>query len=157
MTWSVQASRAYLHSPEQLTPGQNQNRTTASATYNRPLPHGNWQTTFAWGRDENRPGSTSDAFLLESAASQNRHTVFGRAENVSKDELFANRPASPLNGRLFNVSKFSVGYFYTLPLAKPFALSVGGLVSRYALPTALDPAYGANPTSFMLFARLSLQ
>ncbi len=155
--WSLQVSRGYLHSPEQLTPNQNQNRTTASATYNRPLRHGAWQTTFAWGRDENRPGSTSDAYLLESAVSRGRHTLFGRAENVSKDELFIQQPASPLNGRLFNVSKFSLGYFYTVPLAKPFAVDVGGLVSEYALPTVLKADYGSAPTSFMMFARFKLR
>ena len=154
--WSLQVSRGYLHSPEQLTPDQNQNRTTASATYNRPIAQGSWQTTFAWGRDENRPGSTSDAFLLESAVSRGRHTLFGRAENVSKDELFADQPTSPLNGRLINVSKFSLGYLYTVPLAKPFAVDVGGLVSKYALPTVLNAAYGTEPTSFMVFARFKL-
>jgi hypothetical protein len=155
--WSLQVSRGYLHSPEQLTPLVNQDRTTASATYNHPLARGNWQTTLAWGRDANHPGTTTDAFLLESAASYGRHTVFGRAENVSKDELFADQPASPLFGRVFNVSKFSVGYFYTLPIARPFALDLGGLVSKYALPRALDSAYGADPTSFMLFARIKLE
>ena len=154
--WSLQVSRGHLHSPEQLTPLVDQDRTTASATYNRPLAHGNWQTTFAWGRDENQPGNTSDAFLLESAASFSRHTFFGRAENVDKDELFSDQPTSPFFGRTFNVSKFSFGYFYTLPIGRPFALDLGGLVSKYALPSALDSTYGANPTSFMLFARFKL-
>ena len=154
---SLQVSRGHLHSPEQLTPMEDQDRTTASATYNEPLARGNWQTTFAWGRDENRPGTTSDAFLLESAASWRRHTLFARAENVGKDELFDNQPASPLAGRLFNVSKFSVGYFYTIPTSRLLAVDLGGLVSKYALPSTLDAAYGSDPTSFMLFARLKLR
>lgn len=154
---SLQVSHGRLHSPEQLTPAQNQNRTTASASYNQPLARGNWQTTFAWGRDENRPGSTSDAYLLESAASWRRHTVFGRAENVDKDELFDNQPNNPLAGRLFNVSKISLGYFYTLPLARPFAIDLGGLVSKYALPTVLNATYGSDPTSFMAFVRFKLR
>jgi hypothetical protein len=154
--WSLQVSRGYLHSPEQLTPLVDQDRTTASATYNRPLAHGNWQTTFAWGRDANRPGSTTDALLLESALSHGRNTLFGRAENVPKDELFADQPTSPFFGRVFNVSKFSLGYYYTLPIQRPFVLDLGGLVSKYALPSALDSAYGADPTSFMLFARFKL-
>jgi hypothetical protein len=154
--WSLQVSRGHLHSPEQLTPLVNQDRTTASATYNRPLAHGNWETTVAWGRDENQPGNTSDAFLLESAASFGRHTFFERAENVDKDELFSDQPTSPFSGRTFNVSKFSFGYFYTLPIGRPFALDLGGLVSKYALPSELDSTYGADPTSFMLFARFKL-
>jgi hypothetical protein len=154
---SLQVSHGSLHSPEQLNPAQNQTRTTASATYNRPLAHGNWQTTFAWGRDENRPGNTSDAFLLESAASWRRHTVFGRAENVGKDELFDDQPHSPYAGRVINVSKFSLGYFYTVPATRILAVDLGGLVSKYALPAVLDATYGADPTSFMLFARFKLR
>ena len=153
---SLQLSHGYLKSPEQLEPTVDQRRTTASATYNLPLRHGNWQTTFAWGRKTNLPGTTTDAYLLELAVTVGRHTVFGRAENVDKDELFANSPADPLHGRAFNVSQVSAGYAYTLPLANTFAVDLGGLVTRYALPSALDAAYGADPTSFMLFARFKI-
>jgi hypothetical protein len=34
---------------------------------------------------------------------------------------------------------------------------VGGLVSKYSMPSELDPVYGSNPTSFMLFARVKIQ
>ncbi len=154
--WSLQVSRGHLVSPEQLEPERGQDRTTASATYNRRLAQGEWQTTLAWGRDENRPGVTTDAFLLESALSRGRHTVFGRAEAVDKDELFANAPADPLNGRAFGVGKVSLGYVHTLPTTRGLALDLGGLVSRYVLPAALDRAYGADPTSFMLFTRVKV-
>jgi len=50
---SFQVSAGWLHSPEQLTPNVDQWRTTASGTYNLPLPKGNWQTLLAWGRDRN--------------------------------------------------------------------------------------------------------
>jgi hypothetical protein len=154
---SLQVSHGHLASPEQLTPGVNQDRTTASATYNLPLGGGDWQTTLAWGRDANSPGGASNAFLLETAVSKGRHTVFGRAENVDKDELFNNDPTSPLHGRSFNVSKLSLGYYYTAPIEKHASLDLGGLASRYALPAALDASYGEAPTSFMLFARVTLR
>ena len=131
-----------------------QRRTTASATYNLPLSNGNWQTTLAWGRNDNSSGHTLDAYLLESAVSWDRHTVFARAENVAKDELFDS--GDPLSGHTFRVSKFSVGYIYDLPLAEHLKLGLGALGSVYALPSALAPAYGNNPTSFMLFARMKL-
>lgn len=155
--WSLQVSRGHLNSPEQLEPEVNQDRTTASATYNKALRGGgDWQTTLAWGRDENSPGHTTDAFLLDSAVSIGRHTVFGRAETVDKDELFANDLASPLRDRSFHVSKFSAGYLYTLPVRAHLALDLGGLVSKYAFPSALDGAYGSDPTSFMLFTRIKI-
>lgn len=154
--WSMQVSHGYLHSPEQLQPNVNQRRTTASATYNRQIGGGNWQTTLAWGRDQDRPGNTTDAYLVDSAVSFGRHTVFGRAENVDKDELFAAQPSSAFYGRVFDASKFSLGYFYTVPLNRHLGLDLGGLVSKYALPSALDGAYGSDATSFMLFGRFEL-
>ena len=160
--WSLQVSRGHLKSPEQLDPDQDQDRTTASATYNRPLKltprwSGNWQTTFAFGRDADSPGHTTDEYLIDSAASLGRHTVFTRAENVSKDDLFADLPASPLYERVFNVSQYTVGYYYTLPFARVYAADVGGLATRYSLPTALNGTYGADPTSFLLFTRVKLR
>jgi hypothetical protein len=158
--WSLQVSHGYMKSPEQLDPEVNQRRTTASASYNRPVrwrgADGNWQTTFAWGRNVNRPGRTTDAFLVESALTIRHHTVFGRVENVGKDELFADDPLNPLHGRMFNVTKVSLGYAYTLPVVRHVALDVGGLVSKYALPGALHGTYGSSPTSFMLFTRIKL-
>ncbi len=159
----MQVSYGELKSPEQLEPEVNQRRTTASVTWNRAYARGNWQTTFAWGRDVNVPPSaqgssrTLDALLLDSAASLDRHTVFGRLENADKDELFDDDEASPLHGLSFNVSKLSLGYFYTVPVTRWAAADFGGLVSGYALPSALAPAYGSSPTSFMLFTRVKLR
>jgi hypothetical protein len=152
--WSLQVSWGYLHSPEQLEPEVDQRRTTASVIYNYPFANGNWQATLAWGENSNSPGKTLDAFMLESAVSWDRHTVFGRAENVAKDELFTQ--PDPLAGRSFHVSKLSLGYVYDFPLSDHLKLGLGALGSVYALPNALDPAYGNSPTSFMLFARMKL-
>ena len=157
--WSLQVSRGRLTSPEQLEADVDQNRTTASATYNRASPGSNWQTTFAWGRVEMLPGGgakaeTLDAYLLESALTKGRNTVFGRVENADKNELFPE--GDPRDGTVQNVTKLSVGYFRTLAVRDHVAVDLGGLVSGYALPSALDSTYGKDPTSFMLFARFKL-
>lgn len=153
--WAFQASYGFLKSPEQLTPNVDQHRITASATYNHPLKGGNWQTTLAWGRDYNHPGSTLDAFLLESAATFGRHTVFGRAENVQKDELFAE--PSALTGEVFRVSELTLGYVYDLPLAKHLALGLGVQGSVNFVPAVIKPAYGGDPTGYMPFLRLKIR
>jgi hypothetical protein len=60
--WSLQWSAAHLASPEQLHLGLDVLRMTTSATYNRPLVGGNWQTTVAWGRNKRAsplPAATS--------------------------------------------------------------------------------------------------
>ena len=159
---SLQASEGHLKSPEQLTPYQDQDRTTASATYNRPLRlgprwRGDWQTTLAWGEDRDRPGHDTSEYLLDSAASLGRHTLFFRAENVAKDELFDDQPTSPLYGRVVDVSQYTLGYYYTVPFARALGLDLGGLVTRYSLPAALNGTYGADPTSFLLFTRVRVR
>jgi len=153
---SMQVSYGFLKSPEQLEPDVDQHRTTASATYNLPLTVGTWQSTLAWGRLQNDPGHTLDAWLGESAVSFGPHTLFGRAEWAQKDELFDDDPTNPLFRQVFDVSTLSVGYFYTLAIRGGIAADVGGLVSGYNLPAALKPYYGSSPTSFMLFTRFKL-
>ncbi len=126
-----------------------------SASYNLPYANGNWQTTLAWGRNVNQPGNTLDAVLLESAASWHNHTVFARAENAQKDELFA--APSPLAGRVFDVSSVSLGYVYDIPFVDHLKLGLGAVGTVYDLPAAIQPAYGSGPVSYMLFTRLKLE
>lgn len=154
--WSLQISHGRLDSPEQLEPGVDQNRTTASVAYNRAFgENNNWQTTLAWGRNGKDPGATTDALLLESAVRlEDRHTFFGRAEYTEKDELF---PAPhPLAGQTFEVGKLSLGYIRDIALSKNVTLGLGGLGSVYAIPDRIAPFYGDTPVSFMLIARMKL-
>jgi hypothetical protein len=151
--WSLQTSWGYLKSPEQLTPGIDENRVTASGTYNLPFGDNVWATTFAWGRKMNHPGHTLDGFLLETElVLHDTHTIFARTERVTEDELFAE---GPLAGGLYTVEKISLGYIRDVHLDDHLKLGIGGVVSRYDYPSALDRAYG-DPTSYMIFVRLKL-
>lgn len=153
--WSLQLSQGYIHSPEELQPQVNQHRTTASASYNRPLQDGNWATTVAWGRDDNRPGDVLNAYLAESEFTWHAaHTVFACLERVQEDELFGS--PSPLAGQIVGVSKLSVGYIHDWSLGEHLYFGLGGLVSLYSLPSAVNAAYG-SPRSYMAFARLKLE
>jgi hypothetical protein len=153
--WALQASYGWIRSPEQLTPDVDQHRVTASAAYNKAFAGGNWQTTFAWGRNYDRPGNTLDAFLLESAVSVGRSTVFARAETVQKDELF--EPPSPLAGRVFRVSEVSLGYVYDIPIARHAAVGLGAAGTLNLPGSALKAAYGSSPTGWTPFLRLKLR
>jgi hypothetical protein len=153
--WSMQVSYGWLNSPEQLEPRVNTQRFTASVTHNHVWSNNNWQTTFAWGRNSNNPGRELDGFLLESAIHlQDKHTVFGRAERVTKDELF--EPPDPRAGKPFTVNKVSLGYIYDFPPMHHVRCGLGALGSVDVLPGRLDSAYGDTPLSFMLFARVKL-
>jgi hypothetical protein len=154
--WSAQISHGHIVSPEALEPGVNVDRTTASMAYNFALDANNWQTTLAWGRNTPSQGTSSNAYLLESTYTAGKsHTFFFRGESVDKNEFFL--PGTPLAGQDFKVGKASVGYIHDFPANGHYALGIGGLVSKYALPSALTPAYGASPTSGMLFVRLKIK
>jgi hypothetical protein len=152
--WALQVSYGFIKSPEQLEPTVNQHRTTASVSYNMPFENGNWQTTLAWGRNANAPGNTLDAFLLESAVSWHKSTIFARAESVEKDELC--QIPNPLAGRVFRVGTFSLGYVYDIPIVDHLKLGLGAVGSVYDLPSAIQPSYGSDPVSYMVFTRLKI-
>jgi hypothetical protein len=152
--WSLQASSGHLVSPEQLQPDVNVRRTTASASYNAPLGRW-WQTSLIWGRNSPSAGRASAGWLLESAAQPLAgQTFFGRIERVAKDELFL--PGAVLFDDSFTINKLSLGYIHDVMRLQSINLGVGGLVSVYRFPAALDGVYGAHPTSFMLFVRARL-
>ena len=152
--WSMQASWGSINSPEALEADIDQQRISASVSYNVPLASGNWQTTFAWGRNDKQPGDVTNALLLESALTWNAHTVFGRAEHTEKDELFGE--GHPLHHQTFDVSKFSLGYVYDIPITQHLKLGVGAVGSAYAFPGELDAYYGSDPLSGTVFTRLKL-
>ena len=63
---SLQGSWAHLEEPEQLEPGVDQRRWSASGIYTRPTANGWWSSTLAWGR-KTIDGEAQDAFALESS------------------------------------------------------------------------------------------
>jgi hypothetical protein len=152
--WSLQASTGHLVSPEQLQPEVNVQRTTASVSYQAPFTY-SWQTTFAFGRNVPSVGLSSNAWLLESEARITlEHTVFARLERVAKDELFL--PDSVFYGRNFTINALTIGYIRDFARVRLVRLGVGGLVTSYSYPQALNASYGYRPTSFMLFMRARL-
>jgi hypothetical protein len=147
---SLQASWGHFVSPEQLAPGENQTRWSASAIYTRPLGDGWWSTTLAWGR-RTSDRRDLDAFVLESAVRQGAWTVFGRAERTDNDELTGGH-----HGPAFTVGKASLGLVRDFRLAPHLAFGPGALVSQNFVPAALRASYGGNVRGFLAFVRLKV-
>jgi hypothetical protein len=153
--WALQISRGRIKSPEELHPDVDVDRTTASAIYHRSFGAASTQTTLAWGRNAPSHGQATNTFLLESAVRMSRtHTFFARAERAEKNELFLQ--GDPRADETFRVGKLTLGYVYDFPREGHFKIGIGGLVSKYSLPSELHSTYGSNPTSFMLFARVKI-
>ena len=150
--WSLQASYGDLESPEGLEPETRVRRTTLSASHHAAAMGGQWQTTFAWGRnDKISPGGRRalPGWLLESTYRLRSHTIFGRLERVKNDELFGED--EPLHGRAFVIEKVSLGYIQDFAKTGAVNWGVGVLGSAYRKPAELDPHYGSRPHSVMFF------
>jgi hypothetical protein len=151
--WALQVSRGRLESPEQLEPGIDVDRTTASVLHATDWGTGHWETTFAWGRNEKRPGPSLDGFLAESAVElQGKHTLFARFERVEKDELF--EEPDPRHGQPFWVGKLAGGYRYDFP-GRP-AVGLGVVGSLIQVPAEIRDDYGSSAGAAMLFTRIQL-
>jgi hypothetical protein len=172
---SVQGSWGHLHAPEQLEPAVDVNRSTVSVIYNAPLAeNGNLQTTLAWGRNQRRPGRTTNAYLFEGAAAfLTRHTVFYRIENLENDELIAAVLGLPIvihgpaKGIAFRerggtppvavVTKVASGYVYDALVGEGYRGGPGFDLSVVHVPQRLEASYGGDwIPSWMVFFRLRL-
>jgi hypothetical protein len=154
--WAFQVSYGRLHSPEQLEPEVNVDRTTASAMAAGGDEDRRWAATLAWGQNRNRPGPILDAFLLEGAAVvHTKHTFFARGEYAEKNELFD--PADPRSGSVYEVGAIEGGYRYDVWSAGHLRVGLGALGTISFVPSSIQDVYGENPASWMLFTRIALR
>lgn len=152
-TLALQGSWGYFRSPEQLEPGVNQKRLSASALWADEIAAG-WKAaaTLAWGR-KTVHGHKDDGIAAEASLKHAEWTLFGRAERVENRELLGLEENAPA----FRVSKISLGAIRDWRVADHLSFGVGGLYSVNFVPSALAPLYGGhNPTGAMGFVRLRL-
>ena len=151
-TLGLQGSWAHLVDPEQLEPGVNQNRLSASALWADEIGPG-WHAaaTLAWGR-KSAHGHNDDGVAVEGSLRHAKWTLFGRGEWTENRELIhgQDEPA-------YKVGKVSIGALRDFRVAEHLSLAAGGLVSLNFVPDGLAPLYGGhNPTGGMAFVRLKL-
>ncbi len=154
---SLQGSWGHFESPEQLEPGVNQRRWSASGTFTKPMTDGWWSTTFAWGR-KGVEGENYDAFALESSLNWKDWTLFGRGEMTENNELFGHHEEEEEghHGEAFRVGKMSLGLVRDFRLAENLKLGLGGLYAFNFVPDELEDAYGGDPQGAMAFVRLKV-
>jgi hypothetical protein len=159
--WSGQYSWAHLHSPEAISPSENQDRMTASLMYNRPLAHqGNWASTLAWGRTHEFPDNLfENSYLLESTLRFRVHNyAYTRLEDVDRTTLLllGERPipsgfTEQSAGR---VQAYTFGYDRDLGRIPHLATALGAQVTAYTPGSKLQPVYGTDPMGVVVFLRL---
>jgi hypothetical protein len=149
--WTAQYSIGHLDHPEALEPW-NQWRQTASVEYNHPLVLGNFATSLVWGRvHEIATTARLNGYLLESTLNfLRRDYVFTRMELVDKNELFPEAATHPA----YRIGAYTFGGVRDLVQTRAWQLGLGGDVTFYSKPAALDAAYGVHPVSFQIFLRV---
>ena len=158
--WSGQYSFARIASPEALFPQENQDRMTASAMYNRPLPQGNWASTLVWGRTRSMPdNSISNSYLFESTLRfHTKDSAWTRVENAERsNELILGEAPLPHGFQeqpVGHVQAYTLGYDRDFDLVPHLASAIGAQVTTYGVPDRLRSIYGEHPVGVAMFVRL---
>ncbi|MCL6740947.1 hypothetical protein LZ518_07360 [Sphingomonas sp. RB56-2] len=151
---AVQGSWGHFEDSEQLEPGVDQKRWSASALYAREVAPG-WKLagTLAWGR-KTIEHHKDDAYVAEASLKHGPWTVFGRGEVTENRELVD----AEEHGPAFSVGKVSLGAIHDFKLGDQVALGLGGLLALNFVPDDLKPLYGSsNPVGAMGFVRLKVE
>lgn len=157
--WSGQYSIGRLRGPEQLFPGEDTLRMTASINYNRPFKNGNWASMLLWGRNRDIPdGQVFNSYLLESTVRFAKHNfAWTRVENVDRSNLLelGENPLPPGFEERFlaRVQAYSFGYDREFNLIPHVASALGAQYTLYAKPAFLDSLYGQHPMGVVAFVR----
>jgi hypothetical protein len=149
--WTAQYSYGRLLHPEALDPN-NERRQTASLEYNRGLSGGNWATSLIWGsKHKELDNTTQNSYLVESTLNfLARNYAYTRLELVDKDELFPEAITHPA----YRIGAYTFGGVRDFVHNERWQVGLGGDVTFYSKPGALDAFYGNNPVSFHLFVRV---
>lgn len=152
---SLQASYAFLKSPEALHPEENNQRVTASVIYNRPVfTDRNLQATAVWGRNH-AGGQNLDSYLLEMSLRQDggwNHYL--RYESVQKNGEELVLPAGYPATDVFRLQQATLGAVRDLPSAGSLQWGIGAQVMWNDVPARLKPVYGEHPLGWLLFLRV---
>ncbi|AXK71036.1 hypothetical protein DWG18_01200 [Lysobacter sp. TY2-98] len=155
---ALQVSWGRFKDPEQLEPGVDQDRWSASALYAREFATG-WRFagTAAWGRksiEHHGQHFNDDAYAVEASLKHGGWTYFGRGESTENRELV---DADDGHGPAYQVGKVSIGAVRDFRVAQHVLFGVGGLYALNFVPEQLNDLYGSRrPTGAMTFVRLKL-
>jgi hypothetical protein len=157
---ALQGSWGDFNDPEQLEPGVDQKRWSASALYAGEIASG-WKLagTLAWGRksikDHHGEWLNDDAYVAEASLKHGALTLFGRGEIAENRELVELDDGE--HGPAFSVGKVSLGVVRDFKIANHLIVGLGGMVAVNFVPEGLQEGYGgSHPIGAMGFLRLQV-
>jgi hypothetical protein len=158
--WSGQYSFARIKSLEALFPNEDQERMTASVTYNRPLHNGNWASTVLWGRTRSlQNGTIFNSYPLESTVQfRKSNYAWTRIENAerSNELMLGENPLPPgfQEQPIGHVQAYTFGYDHEFHMIPDLASALGAQFTTYGVPDVLRPLYRSHPVGVAVFVRL---
>lgn len=155
-TLSMQVSKAFINSPEELDPNEDINRTTASVIYVKPMNRENYflSSTFVWGYNNSGDDHKENSFTIESNLQMDKLAIYGKYENIDKsaEELVLDQFDE---NQSFKINALTLGLNYTFLREFKTNFAIGAQGSIFMADAALDPIYGKNPMSAEIYLRIS--
>ncbi len=154
--WALQVSHGFLNEPEITHPGEDVNRTTASATYStRGFGETFTNITALWGMNKTRDHAAEHGALLEASHTANKTTVYGRYEWVQKsaEELVLDENEFD-HDAVFSVNAVTAGALHEILRIGQTRFAFGGQISFYSTSKALSGLYGDNPIAGQVYLRI---
>jgi hypothetical protein len=153
--WAFQVSKGWVKSPESLHPGEDVNRTIASAIYSLKIADEHFFNASAlWGLNKTPGRDGENAALLEAAYRARKLEFYSRYEWVQKSNEELNLDPITYDENLFKVNALTVGLAYDVLRVGNLRLAAGSQLTAYHAAENLNSLYGKNPYSGQIFFRL---
>jgi hypothetical protein len=152
---SIQVSQGFINSPEAAHPGENIQRSSASAIYSCSIGRGYFNACALWGMNKVKDHKGEHAALAEASWSINKLTLHTRYEYVQKsvEELVLNEMVYGPDA-VFPVNAVTMGLNYDLFSVGKTRIAGGSQFTWYHADKRLDNLYGANPMAVEMYLRL---
>lgn len=150
----VQASQAFIKSPESVDPNINKTRSTASVIYSKKRT-GDKQLTASliWGYNDEGGNHREQSILVEGNYQLRKTAVYGRYELIEKSseelQLF-----SFIGDRILSIQSLTLGLNQTVASWFKTSIAIGAQGTLSIIPSVLNTFYGANPLSAEIYLRV---
>ncbi len=150
---ALKVSYGFIKSPEALRPQEDVHRTTASAIFSKALYCGPFNAVLLWGMNKTKDVAAAHAFLAEASQVVYRTSLYTRYEWVQKSSEELNLDQATYGNTAFAIQAFTLGANYRVLSIGNVNLALGGQMSIYHAPAALDQLYGHYPLAAEVYLR----
>lgn len=152
--WSLQVSQGFLKEPEELEPGFDITRTTASIMRSKSLRTMNWSQTLVWAmNDMESHTSREHSILYENNLQFPKQALYSRYEFVQKAAEELDLPSS-FGDKNFDIHALTLGYNRNIAPFAPVEILLGAQGTINFPAPELKSLYGSKPIGFELYIQL---